>query len=63
VRSSANHLQRCLDILHALPPLDEPDASRSRLAEGAAMPDDARRRLFDEWFAGAHEEPRRRAVA
>jgi hypothetical protein len=55
-----NHLQRCLDILASLPRLDEPDALGrwldERDAESAAIPDDARHRLFDEWFAAGYEE-------
>jgi hypothetical protein len=45
-----NHLQRSLDILGALRQPAE------RAAESAAMSDDARQRLFDEWFATAYDE-------
>lgn len=47
-----NHLQRSLDILQTLPRLDDDEAVEDR----DPMPDHARR-LFDEWFAGAYEEP------
>jgi hypothetical protein len=48
-----NHLQRSLDILQTLPRLDE----REGVEDRDPMPDHARRKLFDEWFAGAYEEP------
>lgn len=55
-----NHLQRSLDLLKALPRLDEPKAISAWLAErdaeSAALPDQARQRLFDDWFAGAYDE-------
>lgn len=51
-----NHLQRCLDILSGLPRLGDSDALdrwlAERKAESEAMSDEARQRLFDEWFAG-----------
>jgi hypothetical protein len=56
-----NHLQRSLDILQTLPQLDDDEAAERWLAErdgsGDPMPDHARRKLFDEWFAAAYEEP------
>ena len=55
-----NHLQRSLDLLKTLPRLDEPKAISAWLAErdaeSAALPDQARQRLFDDWFAGAYDE-------
>jgi hypothetical protein len=56
-----NHLQRSLDILQTLPRLDDHEAVDRWLAErdgsGDPMPDHARRKLFDEWFLLAYEEP------
>ena len=61
-----NHLQRSLDIVESLPPLTEADAVAhwldERDTESAAMSDDARQRLFDDWFAGAYEEAKREAT-
>lgn len=61
-----NHLQRCLDIISGLPRLDDPEAVHrwveERAAESAAIPDHARQRLFDEWFADAYVESDRAAV-
>jgi hypothetical protein len=58
-----DHLQRSLDILRTMPPIDEFDGWLKDLeAESAAMPDHARQRLFDEWFAGAYEEIQTRGV-
>jgi hypothetical protein len=52
-----NHLQRSLDILETLPSLDNIDAWFEELErESAAMSQEARQRLFDEWFATAYEE-------
>jgi hypothetical protein len=55
-----NHLERSLDLLKTLPRLDEPKAISAWLAErdaeSAALPDQARQRLFDDWFAGAYDE-------
>src|SRR5262249_1119038 len=55
-----NHLQRCLDLLQKLPPLDDTDAISSlfaaRDAESEAMSDHGRQQLFDEWFATAYDE-------
>jgi hypothetical protein len=61
-----DHLERCLDILGSLPRLDNDEAIGrwldEREAESKAMPDHARRRLFDEWFATAYEEPDRQGA-
>ena len=55
-----NHLQRSLDLLQTLPSLDNPGAISAWLAErdavSATLPDQARQRLFDEWFARAYDE-------
>lgn len=52
-----NHLQRSLDLLETIPWDGKFDAwLEERKQESAAMPDHARRRLFDEWFAGAYDE-------
>jgi hypothetical protein len=62
-----DHLRRCLDILEGLPRLDDGEAIGSwlsgREAESEAMPDRARQHLFDEWFGGAYDEPRRKEDA
>jgi hypothetical protein len=62
-----DHLRRCLDILEGLPRLDDGEAIGSwlsgREAESEAMPDQARQQLFDEWFGGAYDEPRRKDAA
>jgi hypothetical protein len=51
-----NHLQRSLDILETLPPLDSiGDWLADLERESAAMSPETRRRLFDEWFATASE--------
>jgi hypothetical protein len=57
-----NHLQRGLDILETLPMLTQSGALgqwlEDRDTESAAMPDEIRQRLFDEWFGSAYDEPR-----
>ena len=54
-----NHLQRSLDLLQTLPSLDNPEAISGSVAEreadSAALPDQVRQRLFDEWFASAYD--------
>jgi hypothetical protein len=56
------HLQRSLDLVQTLPRLDDPGLIANwledREQESAAIPDEARQRLFDSWFEGAYaEEP------
>jgi hypothetical protein len=55
-----DHLQRSLDMLQTLPSLNDPEAISAwvaeRDAESTALPDQARQRVFDEWFASAYEE-------
>jgi hypothetical protein len=46
-----NHLQRSLDLLETMFSLDLDEIAE----ESAAMPDHARQRLFDEWFATAYQ--------
>jgi hypothetical protein len=62
-----NHLERCLDLLGSLPPLDDADGISAwlaqREAESGSMSDHARQTLFDDWFAGAYDEPDRKAAA
>ncbi len=54
-----NHLQRSLELLQTLPSLDNPEAISGwvaeREADSAALPDQVRQRLFDEWFASAYD--------
>jgi hypothetical protein len=51
-----NHIQRSLDILETLPSLDSiGDWLEDLERESAAMSDEARQRLFDEWFTGTYE--------
>jgi hypothetical protein len=56
------HLQRSLDLVQTLPRLDDPGLIANwledREQESAAIPDEARQRLFDSWFEGAYaDEP------
>ena len=51
-----NHLQRSLDILETLGTLESfSDLQEDLQRESAAMSHEARKRLFDEWFATASE--------
>jgi len=55
-----NHLTRCLDVLEAFSSHSSPAALAAflehRAAESAAMPLDARRRLFEDWFELSYTE-------
>ena len=54
-----NHLERSLDLLRRLPHLDDPGSLSAFLEHDDApeLDDQARQRLFDEWFAIAYSAP------